>query len=102
MMTLSTIKDGSIAAIHDTKVGVTIGVSTIFAGVTASQIAVYVGIMLSTLLAIKTLVDIHLSIKKSRHDDLHATLRQETEHARRRAIQKAESLGQPARRESDK
>jgi hypothetical protein len=100
-MTIATIKDGSIAAVHDTKVGVTIGVSTIFAGVTANEIAVYAGIILSTLLALKTLIDIHLSIRKSRQDDLHATLRQETERARRRAIQKAESLGQPARRESD-
>ena len=101
VMTLSTVKNGSIAAVHDTKVGVTIGLSTIFAGVTANQIEVWVGIVLTSLLIIKTLLDINIAIRKSRQEDLHATLKNETERARIRAINKAELLGKPAHRDAD-
>ena len=87
-LTLSTIKDGSIAAVHDTKVATTIAASTIFAGVTANDIAVLVGITLTTLLIVKTIIDIHLSIRKGKREDLHAILKQETERAKIRSIEK--------------
>ena len=101
MMTLSTVKDSSISALHDGKVGMTVGVSTFLAGITANDLAAYIGIIVSITVIIATIINVHLSIRKSRREDVAAIIKNEIDCAKLRAIQKAESLGKLPRRDSD-
>lgn len=97
----STIKDSSIAALHDGKVGMTIGVSTIFAGLTANEIAACVGALASTAVFIFTVINAHATIKRTKREEMESLLRQEIDRAKLRAIQKAEALGKKPQRKSD-
>jgi hypothetical protein len=101
MMTISTVKDSSISALHDGKVGMTVGISTFLAGFTANDIAAYVGIAVSLTVMAATIINVHLSIRKSRREDSAATLKNEIDRAKLRAIKKAEELGKAPQRETD-
>ena len=99
------IVSGSVSAANDTKVAATIGASTIFAGITASDLAIYVGIVLSTLLVIKTSFDIHFMILRSRKDAVKSILEAEIlrarERDRQRALEDADKTGYKRKRISD-
>jgi len=101
MMTLSTVKDSSVAALHDGKVGMTVGVGTMLTGFTANDIAAYVGIFASITVIVATIINVHLSIRKSRREDNSAIIQGELDRAKLRAIQKAESLGKKPKRSTD-
>lgn len=105
LISAQTIKTGTISAAHDTKVAATIGASTIFAGLTASDVAVYVGIILSSLLVVKTAFDIHFRIIEHRQAKLDAILDKEIklakERDRQRALADAEESGHTPRRKND-
>lgn len=105
MLSIQTLRTGTVSAVHDTKVAATIGVSTIFAGVTASDVAVYVGIALSSLLVIKTVFDIHYRIIEHRQAKFDAILDKEIkldkERDRKKALAEAGENGKQPKRKSD-
>ena len=101
VMTISTVRDSCVSALHDGRVGMTVGISTFLAGLTKNDVASYIGIAVSLTVMTATIINVHLSIKKSRRDDAAATLKNEIDRAKLRAIKKAEELGKTPQRETD-
>lgn len=101
LITVQTTKEGLISATGDAKVHWVVALGTFLSSFTTSEVAQIVAIFVSLSLIAKNVFDTRATIKKTYNDDVQATMKRETERAKQRSIQKAESLGQPARRESD-